>query len=83
MKLNYLGSKYKIILKTTPAFQTQLTKFFEQLPMTAIYVYFYNPFIGNYSDGYFYRGDRKVTTIYDIQGIGRLYDSTEVSLIEI
>lgn len=40
MKLNYIGTKYKIVLKTTPLFQEQLTEFYSKIPRRAISVTF-------------------------------------------
>lgn len=83
MHLNYIATKYKVILKTSPAYQGQLASFYNSIPRRAISVTFFNPFTnGNYTMQA-YRGDRKVTMIQDQEGVDKLYDSTEQSLIEL
>lgn len=83
MHLNYIATKYKVILKTTPAFQEQLTAFYNSIPRRAISVTFFNPFTGSNYTMQAYRGDRKVDMLQDQEGLGKLYDSTEQSLIEL
>lgn len=83
MRLSYIADKYKIILKTTPVFQKQLTEFYSHIPMRAITVNFFNPFTGQWKTVECYRGDRKANMLFDITGIGKLYDSVEQSLIEL
>lgn len=83
MHLNYIATKYKIILKTSPSYQGQLTDFYNHIPRRAITVTFFNPFTnGNYTMQA-YRGDRKISMMQDQPGIDKLYDSTEQSLIEL
>ena len=83
MKLSYIATKYKIILKTTPLLQAQLTEFYSHIPMREISVKFFNPFVGKYQTINCYRGDRKVSMIGDWDKFGKLYDSTGLSLIEL
>lgn len=83
MHLSYLGEKYKIILKTSPIYQSELTELFSHIPMRAITVTFFNPFTGTNRTMQAYRGDRKVSMVYDLDGVGKLYDSVEFSLIEL
>ena len=83
MKLNYIGTKYKIILKTTPMFQEQLTEFYSKIPRRAISVTFFNPFTGANKTINVYRGDGKVAMLFDFDGVGKLYDEVEQSLIEL
>lgn len=83
MSLNYISDKYKIILKTTPAYQQELTEFYSHIPMGVISIKFFNPFTGTYKTIQCYRGDRKVSMLYDFNGIGKLYDCIEQSLIEL
>lgn len=83
MHLNYIATKYKIVLKTTPAYQAQLTDFYNHIPRRAISVTFFNPFTGADYTMQAYRGDRKLSMLQDQTGIGKLYDSTEQSLIEL
>lgn len=83
MKLNYIGTKYKIVLKTTPLFQEQLTEFYSKIPRRAISVTFFNPYTGENETINAYRGDRKVTMLFDFDGVGKLYDQVEQSLIEL
>lgn len=83
MHLNYIATKYKLVLKTTPAYQAQLADFYSHLPRRAISVTFFNPFTNSDYTIQAYRGDRKVDMLQDQTGIGKLYDSTEQSLIEL
>lgn len=83
MHLNYVATKYKLILKTTPAYQDQLTEFYNHLPRRALSVTFFNPFTGQNYTMQAYRGDRKVSMLQDQAGMGKLYDSAEQSLIEL
>lgn len=83
MHLNYVATKYKVILKTSPAYQGQLTSFYASIPMRAISVTFFNPFTGSNYTMQAYRGDRKISMIQDQAGVDKLYDSTEQSLIEL
>ena len=83
MKLNYVADKYKIILKTTPLFQSQLTEFYSYIPMRTISVTFFNPFTGKNQTISCYRGDRSVSTLFDWDGVGKLYDAVSQSLIEL
>lgn len=82
MHLSYIATKYKIILKTTPLLQLQLTEFYSHIPRRAISVKFFNPFIGQWKTIQCYRGDRKVSMLGDWKAFGKLYDSVEQSLIE-
>lgn len=83
MHLNYVATKYKITLKTSPAYQGQLISLFNSIPRRAISVTFFNPFTnGNYTMQA-YRGDRKVGMMQDQEGVDKLYDSSELSLIEL
>lgn len=83
MKLNYLGTKYKVILKTTPLFQEQLTEFYSNIPRRAINVTFFNPFTGENKTMSAYRGDRKISMLFDLDRVGKLYDTVSQSLIEL
>ena len=83
MHLSYITTKYKIILKTTPILQQQLTEFYSHIPMRAISVKFFNPFTGQWKTVQCYRGDRKASMLGDWNGFGKLYDSVEQSLIEL
>lgn len=83
MHLNYLGTKHKITLKTTPVLQQQLTEFYSHIPRRAISVKFFNPYIGDYQTISCYRGDRKTSMLGDWNSFGKLYDETELSLIEL
>jgi len=83
MLLNYISDKYKVILKTTPVFQQELTEFYSHIPMRAISIKFFNPFTGTYKTIQCYRGDRKASMLFDFDGIGKLYDCVDQSLIEL
>ena len=83
MHLNYLADKFKIILKTTPLMQAQLTEFYSHIPREAIIVRFFNPFTGTYKNIKCYRGDRKVSMLFDFNGVGKLYDEVDQSFIEL
>lgn len=83
MHLSYIGDKYKIILKTSAMFQDQLADFYSHIPMRAIEVTFFNPFTGQNKTIQCYRGDRKVSMLFDFNGVGKFYDSTSQSLIEL
>lgn len=83
MKLSYIAEKFKVILKTTPVFQQELTEFYSHIPRRAISVKFFNPFTGTYKTIQCYRGDRKANMLFDFSGIGKLYDEVDQSLIEL
>lgn len=83
MHLNYIADKFKIILKTTPLFQQELTEFYSHIPIGEITVKFFNPFIGEYKTIQCYRGDRKVNMLFDFNGVGKLYNEVDQSLIEL
>lgn len=83
MRLNYIGTKYKVILKTTPLFQAQLTEFYSHIPRRAISVTFFNPYTGDNKTISAYRGDRKISMLFDIDCVGKLYDAVSQSLIEL
>ena len=83
MHLSYIAEKYKIILRTTPVFQQELSEFYLHIPRRAITVRFFNPFTGEWNTVQCYRGDRKVNMIFDFEGVGKLYDEVEQSLIEL
>lgn len=83
MHLNYIATKHKIILKTSPAYQGQLASLYNSIPMRAISVTFFNPFTNSNYTMQAYRGDRKVSMLQDQEGIDKLYDSAELSLIEL
>lgn len=83
MRLQYIADKFKIILKTTPIMQAQLMEFYSHIPMREITVKFFNPFTGTYKTIQCYRGDRKVSMLFDFDGVGKLYDSVSQSLIEL
>lgn len=83
MRLSYLSEKFKIILKTTPLMQAQLTEFYSHIPMRAITVRFFNPFTGDYKTIECYRGDREASMLFDFDGVGKLYDEVSQSLIEL
>lgn len=83
MHLSYIATKYKIILRTTPLLQPQLTEFYSHIPMREISVKFFNPFTGQFQTIQCYRGDRKVSMLGDWDKFGKLYDEVEQSLIEL
>lgn len=83
MHLSYIADKYKIILHTTPVFQQELTEFYSHIPMRAIQVKFFNPFTGQWHTAECYRGDRKAGMLFDFDGVGKLYDEVNQSLIEL
>lgn len=83
MRLSYIADKYKIILKTTPLLQPQLTEFYEHIPRRAITINFFNPFSGQWKTIQCYRGDRKVSMLFDFDGFGKLYDEVSQSFIEL
>ena len=72
-----------MILKTTPLFQEQLTEFYSKIPRRAISVTFFNPFTGENKTISVYRGDRKVSMLFDFDGVGKLYDQVDQSFIEL
>ena len=83
MRLAYIATKYKIILKTTPLFQQELTEFYSHIPRRAITIRFFNPYTGNWHTIECYRGDRKVSMLFDFDRVGKLYDEVSQSLIEL
>ena len=83
MRLSYIATKYKVILKTTPLFQPLLTEFYSHIPRRAIAVTFFNPYTGTNYTINAYRGDRKVSMLFDIDRLGKLYDAVSQSFIEL
>lgn len=83
MHLSYIDDKYKVILKTTPIFQAELAEFYNHIPMEELEVTFLNPFTGINQTITAYRGDRKASILWDLDHIGRLYESVEQSFIEL
>lgn len=83
MRLNYVRTCYKIILKFQPMFKSQAVAFFSHLPRTAFDVYFFNPYTGNYQTISCYRGDRAISLLSNIKAYGQFYDSIEQSLIQL
>lgn len=83
MRLSYIATKYKIILKTTSLLQPQLTEFYSHIPRREISVRFFNPFTGQWQTVQCYRGDRKVSMLGDWNKFGKLYDEADWSLIEL
>lgn len=84
MHLNYIATKHKIVLKTTPVFQGQLTDFYGHLPMREMSVTCFCPFCGRDIAIQCYRGDRKAAMTDDWEGIDKFYEGgVEQSLIEL
>lgn len=83
MRLAYIATKYKIIFKTRPIHQKELEKMYEKLPRRELTVEFLNPFTGTYQTIKCYRGDRKVSMIWDRKYLGKLYEPVSQSLIEL
>lgn len=83
MHLSYIATKYKIILKTTPVMQAQLTEFYSHIPRRELTINFFNPYTGEMHIAQCYRGDRKTSLLLDWEGFGKLYDEVEQSLIEL
>ena len=83
MRLNYIRTCYKVILKFQPMYQSQVTAFFSHLPRTAFPVYFFNPYKGIYETITCYRGDRAISLLSNIKAYGPFYDSLEQSVIQL
>lgn len=83
MRLCYIATKYKIIFKSRYVHQNELVNIFNKIPRKELSVYFFNPYTNKYQTIKCYRGDRKVTMKWDRKYLGKLYEPTSLSLIEL
>lgn len=81
---NPIADKYKVILHTRPMNKSELIEFFSTIRvLKELKVTFFDPYTGEMKTIYCYRGDRKVTMKWNRTDVGILYDSTDISLIEL
>lgn len=81
---NPVADKYKIILHTRPMKKQELVEFFSKIKiLKELSVTFFNPYTGEEKTIQCYRGDRKVTMKWNRTDVGILYNSTDISLIEL
>ena len=84
MRYNPVAEKYKIILHTKPLTQEQMTDFFSTIKvLKELTVVYFNPYTGTTRTAQCYRGDRKITMKWDRTDKGILYNTTDISLIEL
>lgn len=84
MHYNPVAQKYKIVLHPKPLTAEELVDFFSTIKnLKTLSVYFFNPYIGGYTTANCYRGDRKITMKWNRTDKGILYNSTDISLIEL
>lgn len=84
MHYNPVAEKYKIILHTRPLNGEELIDFFSTIKvLKTLEVYYFNPFTGEMRTANCYRGDRKVTMKWNRTDRGILYNSADISLIEL
>lgn len=84
MIYNPIAEKYKIILHTCPMNKAELIEFFSTIKiLKTLKVTFFDPYTGQIKTIDCYRGDRKVTMKWNRTDVGILYNSTDISLIEL
>ena len=83
MHYNPIAEKYKIILHTKPLTGEELVDFFSTIKtLKEFEVSYFNPYTGDTRTAKCYRGDRKITMKWNRTDKGILYNSTDISLIE-
>lgn len=83
MRYNPVAEKYKIILHTKPLTAEEMVDFFSTIKLKELSIYYFNPYTGGYRTANCYRGDRKITMKWNRTDKGILYNSTDISLIEL
>jgi len=84
MHYNPIAEKYKIILHTKPLTQEEMQDFFSTIKtLKVLSVYYFNPYTGQYRTAQCYRGDRSITMKWNRNDRGILYNTTDISLIEL
>lgn len=84
MHYNPIAEKYKIILHTKPLNGEELVQFFSTIKnLKTFSVTYFNPYTGGMRMAQCYRGDRKITMKWNRADKGILYNSTDISLIEL
>lgn len=84
MHYNPIAEKYKIILHTKPLNGEQVIQFFSNIKnLKTFTVRYFNPYTGEMRTANCYRGDRKITMKWNRTDEGILYNSTDISLIEL
>ena len=84
MHYNPVAEKYKIILHTRPMSGEELIEFFSTIKiLKTLSVTFFNPYTGQQMTTDCYRGDRKITMKWNRNDKGILYNTTDISLIEL
>lgn len=84
MHYNPIAEKYKIILHTKPLTGEEMVEFFSTIKyLKELNVVFFNPYTGTTASASCYRGDRKVTMKWDTTDKGIMYNSIDISLIEL
>ncbi len=84
MHYNPVAEKYKVILHTRPMSGEELVDFFSTIKvLKTLSVRFFNPYTGEIEIRECYRGDRKTTMKWNRTDKGILYNSTDISLIEL
>ncbi len=84
MIYNPIAEKYKIILHTRPMNKAELIEFFSTIKiLKTLKVTFFDPYTGQIKTIDCHRGDRKVTMKWNRTDVGILYNSTDISLIEL
>lgn len=83
MRYNPVAEKYKIILHTKPLTAEEMINFFSTIKLKQLSVTYFNPYTGGIRTANCYRGDRKITMKWNRTDKGVLYNSTDISLIEL
>lgn len=83
MRYNPVAEKYKIILHTKPLTAEEMVNFFSTIKLKQLSVNYFNPYTGGMRTANCYRGDRKITMKWNRTDKGVLYNSTDISLIEL
>lgn len=84
MHYNPVADKYKLVLHTRPMSREELIDFFSTIKvLKTLSVTFFNPYTGGIDTIDCYRGDRKITMKWNRTDNGILYNSTNISLIEL
>ena len=84
MHYNPIAEKYKIILHTRPLTGEEMIDFFSTIKvLKTLSVTYFNPYTGEKRTANCYRGDRKITMKWNRTDKGILYNSADISLIEL
>lgn len=84
MVYNPVTDKRKIILHTRPLKEAEVVDFFSTIKvLKTLTVEFFDPYTGQNRTISCYRGDRAITMNWNRSDVGKLFNSTDISLIEL